>query len=54
MKKTVIAPLIAVAAIAIQQLFHVEISEGIQNDVVNAIFTVVSVYGIFANHKKGE
>jgi uncharacterized membrane protein len=52
MNKTIIAPIIALAALLIKQTFHLELSDQVQDDVANAVLTVVTLYGIFKNHKK--
>lgn len=54
MNKTMIAPLIALLALAVQTIFHVEVNDGLQADIGNAILTIITVYGVFKNHKKGE
>jgi uncharacterized membrane protein YfbV (UPF0208 family) len=52
MNKTIIAPIIAVLALVSQQVFHVELNDSVQSDIVNALLTAVTLYGIFKNHKK--
>lgn len=54
--KTIIAPIVAVLAMAIQLIFGVEIPESLVNEIVitvsNVVAVVVAVYGIFKNYQK--
>lgn len=54
--KTIIAPIVAVLAMAIQLIFGTKVPESLVNEVVvtasNVVAVVVAVYGIFKNHKK--
>lgn len=56
MGKTIIAPIIAVLALAVQAIFGVEIPEEILNEavvvIVNAVLLVTAVVGIFNDYKK--
>lgn len=56
MYKTVIAPIVAVFAMAAQLVFGVKIPESFVSDVTqvisNAILVLVTIYGIFKNHRK--
>jgi hypothetical protein len=56
MTKSMIAPIVAVIAIAIKAITGVEISGEIQEQIVTGIFVLgaagYAVYGIFKNHKK--
>lgn len=56
MHKTIIAPIVAVLAMAIQLIFGVEIPESLVNEIVitvsNVVAVVVAVYGIFKNYQK--
>lgn len=56
MSKTMIAPVIAVACMAVQLLFGVKISEELQSQVADAIVNIVlvatAIYGVFKNHTK--
>lgn len=58
MSKTIIAPIVAVIALAIQLIFDVKIPDEVLNEVVMAIgnvaLVVASLVGIFKNHKKDE
>lgn len=54
--KTIIAPIVAVLAMAIQLIFGVEIPESLVNEIVitasNVVAVFVAVYGIFKNYQK--
>ena len=56
MGKTVIAPIIAVLALAVQAIFGVTIPEEILNEVVmtvvNAGLLVTAIIGVFKNYKE--
>jgi hypothetical protein len=56
MTKTMIAPIVAVIAIAIKALLGIEISAEIQEQIVTGVVILgaagYSVYGIIKNHKK--
>lgn len=56
--KSVVAPIIAVIAIALQLVFGVEIPEELQNNITDAIINIVLVgtvvYGIITNHTKNK
>lgn len=56
MSKVVIAPIIAVLALAVQTIFSVTIPEEVVNEVVvtvvNAGLLVTAIIGVFKNHKK--
>ncbi len=58
MYKTVVAPIIATIAIAAQLIFKIDISEEVQNQVVEALVNIIAVgailYGIIKNHKREE
>ena len=54
--KTIIAPIVAVLAMAIQLIFGVEVPESLVNEIVitvsNVVAVVVAAYGIFKNYQK--
>lgn len=54
--RTMLAPIVAVLAMAVQLLFDIKITEELQNQIVDVIFNaslvVVAVYGVFKNHQK--
>ena len=56
MHKTIIAPIVAVLAMAIQLIFGVGIPESLVNEIVitvsNVVAVVVAIYGIFKNYQK--
>lgn len=56
MYKTMIAPIVAVIAIAAQLIFGVDISEEVQSQLVewiaNGILIGTAIYGVVKNHKK--
>ena len=58
MYKTIVAPVIATIAIAAQLIFKIDISEEVQNQVVEALVNIIAVgailYGIIKNHKKED
>lgn len=52
--KKIIAPIVAVIAMAIQLIFGVEIDEAIQSQIVDVVINIVlvsaTIYGIFQNY----
>ena len=56
MHKTIIAPIVAVLAMAIQLICGVEIPESLVNEIVltvsNVVAVIVTIYGIFKNYQK--
>lgn len=58
MNKTIIAPIVAVLAMAVQLLFGVKIDEQVLNEltvvIANAIAVFVTLYGIYTNYKKED
>jgi uncharacterized membrane protein len=56
--KALIAPIIAVIAIALQLIFGIELKQEIQSDIVTAIVNIivvgVTVYGIINNNVKDK
>lgn len=56
MAKTVIAPIVAVLALAAQLIFGIDISEEMQSQIVewvaNGVLIGTAIYGVVKNHKK--
>lgn len=56
MQKTIIAPLIALLMLLLQSVFHVNIPDGLAEQLTFAIGELVAggivLYGIFKSHKK--
>jgi hypothetical protein len=56
MSKTVIIPIVGFLAVVFNLIFHVNIDEATQGDIVNlvsqAVALVLVLDGIFRNHKK--
>lgn len=57
MNKTVIAPVIAVACLAVDSIFHTQIPPDLQDSIatvaVLGVSVIVSIWGIFKNHGQG-
>lgn len=54
MSKTAIAPFVALGALVIKSVLHIELSSDIQDGIVVGILAVFSAYGVWKNHKKEE
>jgi hypothetical protein len=52
MNKTVIAPFVALGALVIKSILHIELSNEIQDGIVVGILAIFSAYGVWKNHKK--
>lgn len=58
MSKAIIAPIVAVLALAVQAIFGITIPEDVVNQVVlaigNVVLVVASIVGIVKSHQKKE
>jgi hypothetical protein len=52
MSKTIIAPIVTLLALVATNVFHVQIGTEVQDHIADAILTGITLYGVFANHKK--
>lgn len=56
--KTMIAPLVAIIALAIKGLLGIEVGEDLQAQITDwvatGIFVGITIYGVFKNHKKED
>lgn len=56
MYNTVIAPVVALIALVVGGVFHINIDEGVQNTIVQGLALLltagIALYGIVKNHKK--
>jgi len=58
MNKTIIAPIVAIIALAVQFVLGIEIPDAVLNEVIvtigNVILVGATVVGVVKNHKKEE
>lgn len=52
MSKTAIAPFVALGALVIKSILHIELSSDIQDGIVVGILAIFSAYGVWKNHNK--
>lgn len=54
MNKTIILPIVALVAGLIKSLFHIEVGDELQNQITDGIIAVITLYGIYVNHREAK
>lgn len=52
LNKTAILPIISLAALLLKNWFHVELGAELQDNIVDGILTLVTLYGVYKDHTK--
>jgi uncharacterized membrane protein len=54
MKKTILIPIITLVTLTVSNVFDVKIGTELQDQLADGILALITLIGVFTNHKKKE